>query len=337
MKQQKVLVVLLLSGIAVSSVAAAGQVDGGGGKRQDLTPRPFSNTEQEQYMAHTVTRMYEATYGGQEKCKSDKDALDRLNKTVDQFRHAYPELMSLIENSPYLPQAKEHLKLGRDPSGKYDLQACRETEAILRQLLIVPEGQRAANYMVQILKGKDRSAAEAEIMKQVDADAEKQMRQNGANGTPPKPPLIVPFEAQKAGSTFMTELRVVEHRYYEFTILLKLKEGATMEDARSLSELAGWFGRDGSGKLRKPGISIPVKLKVRVIDAAGERTIYDKEIYEEEVQGGGGAGIEKLIDSIELRPGRYRINIESLKDIPELTGYPINFGIDGHYNTNPID
>src|ERR1019366_6268863 len=56
---------------------------------------------------------------------------------------------------------------------------------------------------------------------------------------PPKPPFLVPFEAQKAGSVFTTELRVVDHRQYEFALLLKLKKGATMEDANRLLELAG--------------------------------------------------------------------------------------------------
>lgn len=160
---------------------------------------------------------------------------------------------------------------------------------------------------------------------------------------PPKPPLFVPFEAQKAGSIFTTELRVVEHRGYKFALLLKTKKGASMEDARRLMELAGKFGRDKSGKqpwggkLLWPGISIPLKLKVSIIDASGERAIYDKEIHEEEVVGGGSMGIEKLIDTIELKSGHYRISIQSLKDIPELAENPINFGIYKWPNTNPID
>lgn len=41
---------------------------------------------------------------------------------------------------------------------------------------------------------------------------------------PPKPPFFVPFEAQKAGSTFTTELRVVEHRQYIFSLALGAKK-----------------------------------------------------------------------------------------------------------------
>lgn len=292
------------------------------------------DSEQEQYKAHIVSRMYEATYGGQEKCRSDKEALDRLNKMVDQFRHAYPELMSSIENSPYLPQAKEHLKLGRDPSGKYDLQECRETETILRQMLIVPQGQQLADYYVQILKGKDRSSAEAELFGH---EAEKNKGARKPTGAPPKPPLIVPFEAQKAGSTFTTELQVVEHRYYEFAVLLQPKKGATIEDVKQLIALAEGEPGYRNGEPISYGIAIFLTLVVSAIDQAGERIVYSKSISREQMTSAGGMGVEKLIDVIELKPGNYRIRIQSLKDIPELIGYPINFGIYGKHNTNPID
>lgn len=168
-----------------------------------------------------------------------------------------------------------------------------------------------------------------------------------SDARPPKPPLFVPFEAQKAGSVFTTELRVVEHRSYIFSLALGVKKGATreetMENARRLDELAGKFGRDKSGKqpwggkLLRPGISIPLKLKITAIDSAGERIVYDKEIHEEERISVGQRGFAKLIDSIELNRGLYRINIQSLKDIPELAESPITFGIYGWPNSNPID
>lgn len=153
----------------------------------------------------------------------------------------------------------------------------------------------------------------------------------------PKPPFFVPFEAQKAGSVFTTELRVVEHRHYEFALLWKAKKGTSIEDAKRLIELAGGNSRDKNGKPLSYGISIPLKLKVSVIELSGDRIIYDKEIHDEEMLSAGGMGIEKLIDTIELRPGRYRVSIQSLKDIPELAEIPINFGIYGWPNSNPID
>jgi hypothetical protein len=153
----------------------------------------------------------------------------------------------------------------------------------------------------------------------------------------PKPPFFVPFEAQKAGNTFTTELRVVEHRNYIFSLALGTKEGGSMEDTIRIHKLAGEFGRDKNGKLVWPGISIPLKLKVSIVESSGERIIYDKEIHETEMIGTSERGFAKLIDYIELKPGLYRIDIQSLKDIPELTESPITFGIYGRPNSTPID
>jgi hypothetical protein len=154
---------------------------------------------------------------------------------------------------------------------------------------------------------------------------------------PPKPPFFVPFEAQKSGSVFTTELRVVEHRSYIFALLLGSKIGATVEDARRLMELAESDARNKDGKAVSNGIPIPLKLKVSLIEPSGERIIYDKDVHEMEKIGATTLGFEKLIDSIELRPGHYRIDIQSLKDIPELAESPITFGIYGWPNSNPID
>jgi len=158
----------------------------------------------------------------------------------------------------------------------------------------------------------------------------------------PKPPFFVLFEAQKAGSVLTTELRVVEHRRYMFTLELGVNKGTTteetMENGRRLMDLAGGNARDINGKPLSYGISIPLRLKVSVIKSSGERIIYGKEIYKEEMIGGGsGRGFTKLIDYIELKPGLYKIDIQSMKDIPELAENPITFGIYGRTNSNPID
>ncbi|HSM98509.1 MAG TPA: DUF5625 family protein [Gallionella sp.] len=154
---------------------------------------------------------------------------------------------------------------------------------------------------------------------------------------PPKPPLFVLFEAQKAGSMFTTKLKVVEHRRYMFTLMLGAKKGETIEEARRINELAGSDARYKDGTPVSYGIPIPLKLKVSVIEPSGERIIYDKDVHEMEKIGATMFGFEKLIDYIELKPGLYRIDIQSLNDIPELAESPITFGIFGRPNSTPID
>lgn len=110
-----------------------------------------------------------------------------------------------------------------------------------------------------------------------------------------------------------------------------------MEDARRLIELAGSNARFKNGKPLSYGISMPVKLKVSLLDPSGEKVIYDKEIQQEDMIGAGGMGIEKVIDVIDLRPGRYKVSVQSLKDTPEYSENPVTFGIVSWPNTNPVD
>jgi len=116
-----------------------------------------ASTNTERQKAHVVNRMYQATYGAQERCRPLKDASASLDKAIDQIRRAFPELLSLIENSPYLPQAREHFKtLLNDPTMRSSdealLQECRGIEYMLRQFVEAPAGQQAANEMIQTLK-----------------------------------------------------------------------------------------------------------------------------------------------------------------------------------------
>jgi hypothetical protein len=151
------------------------------------------------------------------------------------------------------------------------------------------------------------------------------------------PPFDVPFEAQKAGSIFTSELRLVEHRSYVFALFIKAKKGTSMEDARRLIELAGSDARYKNGKPLSYGVSMPVKLTVSLIDPSGEKVIYDKEIQQEDKIGAGVMGIEKVIDVIDLRPGHYKVSVQSLKDTPEYSENPVTFGVVSWPNTNPID
>lgn len=153
----------------------------------------------------------------------------------------------------------------------------------------------------------------------------------------PKPPLILPFAAHKAGSVVTTEVRIVEHRVYYFDLRLGFKENDS-EDRKRVQKLAGGFGRDK--KSREPldyGISIPVRLKITTVDSSNDLIIYDKEIQKEEMSGFGANSFSKKIDRLELRPGHYRISLENLKDIPELNETPVFLGVGFNPKDRPID
>lgn len=143
---------------------------------------------------------------------------------------------------------------------------------------------------------------------------------------PLKPPIIAPFEVQKVGAVFTTELHVVDHGIYTFILRLCFKENDA-EDRKRVRKLAGDYGKDKNGKLIEPGVSIPLRLTISSIDEKGENPLLEREYVEAEMYSYGDDSFDKRIDLIELIPGRYRIRVESLSNVPELAGTPVYFGI----------
>lgn len=144
---------------------------------------------------------------------------------------------------------------------------------------------------------------------------------------PPQPPINLPFEVQKAGSRVETEMRIVEEKGYWFSLLLRYKQD-DMADAERVRKLAGYSDLDKDNKLLRPGVSTPLRFKMHIIDGAGERLMLEQEISELRTTSyGSGRYTKQIISPLVLKPGRYRVSVESLKDVPELIGTPVEFSI----------
>lgn len=110
--------------------------------------------DQERQKAHIVSRMYQATYGAQKQCINYKDEVAKLDKAIEQFRNAYPELMRLVDSSPYLPQAKEEFNATmRSPGDQLPVEECLYIGNMLQQWVDNPDGQNIANDMIETLIG----------------------------------------------------------------------------------------------------------------------------------------------------------------------------------------
>lgn len=138
----------------------------------------------------------------------------------------------------------------------------------------------------------------------------------------PKPPLSVPFEVQKEGSKVETTLRVLERREYLFDLRLMYKEKNPKDHVR-VGKLTGGAGIDKNGKPVAPGVPILLRLKIDVIDDSGMTPMLDQEIAELRRTAHTADFFGKQIATVLLKPGRYRISVESLKDVPELVGTPV--------------
>ena len=139
---------------------------------------------------------------------------------------------------------------------------------------------------------------------------------------------------QKAGSKVETDLRIVEYRAYYFSLRFNFKGDDETEYAR-VKELVGDNKEYGGDH----GVPTPLKLKISVIEPAGERVIVDKVVSDLRLWSWGADHFFKHIDYIKLKPGIYRVSVESLQDAPELIGTPTALRIyyDQNSTTLPIN
>jgi len=153
-----------------------------------------------------------------------------------------------------------------------------------------------------------------------------------ATADPTTPPVELPFAVHQKGATVSTELRIIEEGPYRYPFDLKFmyneKDKADRERVR---KLVGRYERDARGKLREPGIPIPLKLTISAIDssASGERFLLKKEVFVGACYAYGRNDFLRRIDEDQskMSPGIYRVTVQSLKDIPELADTKVFFTI----------
>jgi len=143
----------------------------------------------------------------------------------------------------------------------------------------------------------------------------------------PEPPISFPFSAWKAGERLDFQFRIKERRLYEFSIGIYYKERAKddYEDRERVRKLVGIYDRDSTGKIKNPGVLIPLTLKVTQEDDNQGKVIIDNKFYELKYSGHSVGYFSKNITSIILEPGNYRCQVESLSDIPEFAGREMKF------------
>ena len=109
--------------------------------------------------AHIVTRTYQLVYGGPEMCTrlALPDAKEAVT-AAERFKATYPELMSLIEQSPHLDIARErNRKMVEDGvayAAKYPQSDsdCKGTIGLLTYMIDDPAGQAQVRKTIENLK-----------------------------------------------------------------------------------------------------------------------------------------------------------------------------------------
>jgi hypothetical protein len=136
----------------------------------------------------------------------------------------------------------------------------------------------------------------------------------------PTLPIKLPFAVHKAAATVSTELRIIEKREYPFFLIFMFNPQDRADEKRVRKLVGGLSINNFTGRNADPGIPISLKIVISTIDTSGERLLLEKEVVTEGSISYGSNSFDRLIGLIELAPGLYRVTVQSLKDIPELSG-----------------
>ncbi|SDI30360.1 DUF5625 family protein [Propionivibrio dicarboxylicus] len=153
-------------------------------------------------------------------------------------------------------------------------------------------------------------------------------------------PFFVPFPGMgKAGAKLSVDF-VCPKRYRPWYALLAPKPvddgdprqdwmmylaflfiSGDIDDGRRVKKIAGSPRGD---------IGVPVSLKIKITarESSDARPVYEKSIENEPVVVAAGNGrIHRIVDGVLLLPGKYRLEVESVDDIPALVLENIEFAI----------
>ena len=139
-------------------------------------------------------------------------------------------------------------------------------------------------------------------------------------------PTTLPFVIHKAGTKVTAELDVKEEHRYWFELQF-WHQGKDDAERERIEKLVGRGARDMVGNPIDDGIPIPLKITISIIDASGERTVTEGEIFVREVWAGGGGHFDRGIGHILIPAGHCRISIQSINDIPELSDVKVTLEI----------
>lgn len=141
------------------------------------------------------------------------------------------------------------------------------------------------------------------------------------------PPTVFPFAVHKAGATVTTEMKVKKAHHYWFELNFLHNKADDEAERERVKKLVGSWGENKDGTSIEPGIPIPLKITISVIDSSGVHPVTEKEVFVGSLFAGGVGGWSREIGAIEIPAGHCRITVQSMKDIPELANRKVNLGI----------
>jgi hypothetical protein len=147
--------------------------------------------------------------------------------------------------------------------------------------------------------------------------------------SPPTPVVKWPFDVSKRDSKVSQEFRIREYRSYYFA--LRFNYFGEVDLYRVLALV-------GNGSSKYPGIAIPIHIKIYKLNTETippeliyENTILTEKRYSHDFEHDqtNGNYLREII-AINLKPGIYRVEANTIEDRPEFSGTPSYLQIEWH-------
>lgn len=147
----------------------------------------------------------------------------------------------------------------------------------------------------------------------------------------PSPPIHIPIAVHKAGSKAETTFLIREDSRYFFA-LEYLYRSDDLNVRNYIRELAGTGQSDATGRYINTGIPVYLNFKLVQINSetGTEKILQHQELSEHPVFSMGHESLDKRIAIVPLTAGYYRVSVENLREVPELSGIAANLKLIEH-------
>jgi hypothetical protein len=163
----------------------------------------------------------------------------------------------------------------------------------------------------------------------------------GANAeVPPSPvPAHFAFAVDKANNKLEKDISIEAEREYYFALQFSY---SGERDLYRILNLVGTGAMYSDGRYAKPGVIVPLRVVITPLkEGSTGAPVVDKTV---DVQGSYRHGFtavkfsgnyNRMIVPVVLKPGTYRVQLQTIKELPEFSGIPSYLNIGFHPKASP--
>ncbi|EGW22060.1 DUF5625 family protein [Methylobacter tundripaludum] len=137
--------------------------------------------------------------------------------------------------------------------------------------------------------------------------------------------IKMPIALHQAGSVAEADFEIAQDD--RVTLQLRFFVNDQPDDRKRLLAFLGGFGETKT--------SIPIKVRItKHISPKEDLAILEKTYPATKLAGYGAKELNRLIDDLTIKSGKYRIRLETIEEFPELSNTKVEFGM--YYIRPPI-